>query len=272
MKIGTFLLQVVKLQEICALPSLSEALMHPAIAGICCVDGDTKVYDRLDLAETKRILDFHGLYTSSVYHVAHCDEMTGAGKVRLTDDLHVQLERCALMETGMLMPVPTCSPDVPFHDCRQRMAEYFAMAAELAAPYGIKAVLENYSRAGSTCASVADVGWYLSQIPQLDYVLDTGNFWFTGSDVLEACRRYFSRIRHVHIKDVKGMTDNPPKMIEGRGYDCVTLGAGETPLADILQILEQGGYNDVLSVEVLSPVGLVEKLDGSVRYLKERLG
>ena len=76
MKIGTFLLQIVKMREICGMASLNDALMHPAVQGISCLDGDTKVYDRLDLPETKRILDFHGLQTSSVYHTACCDDIT----------------------------------------------------------------------------------------------------------------------------------------------------------------------------------------------------
>lgn len=270
MKIGTFLLHIVKLQEIHRLQSLAQALEHPAVQGIACMDGDTKVYDRLDLPEAKRILDGHGIATSSVYHVACCDEVTGPGRTALADDLRFQLDRCAAMETTMLMPVPECSADISFDDRRRRMAEYFALAAELAAPYGIQAVMENYSRAESTFATVADVGWYLEQIPQLGYVLDTGNFWFTHSDVLEACEKYLSRIVHVHIKDMKNMAENPIRVFQGRGFDSVAIGDGDTPVEAILSKLQQGGYTGVLSIEISSPAGLAEKLAGSVRWLQNR--
>lgn len=267
MKIGTFLLHIVKLQELCQMNALDEALKHPAIQGISCVDGDTKVYDRLDLREAKHVLDDHGIQTSSVYHVACCDEIIGAGREQLKDDLKFQLDRCAIVETKMMMPVPECSTEIGFPERRKLMMEYFCTAAELAEPYGIQVVMENYSRAESTFATVADVGCYLDQIPQLGYVLDTGNFWFTHSDVLEACEKYLSRIVHVHIKDMKNIKDNPPRVFEGRGFDSVAIGDGDTPIEAIIERLKQIHYSGALSIEISSPVQLVEKLAGSIRYL-----
>lgn len=268
MKIGTFLLHVEKLRELCGTDSWADTLKHPSLEGIACVDGDTAVYDRLDVKEFKRCLDDRGIQTSSVYHVANCDEILGTGRAALADDLKYQLDRCAFMETKMLMSVPGNSDGMAFADCRRRMLEYFNLAAELAKPYGILAVAENYSRPWRTFATVQDVAWYLEQLPQLGFVLDTGNFWFTGSDALEACRRFVDRIVHVHIKDMKNVAVDPPRSYDGRGFDSVAIGSGDTPIRPILECLRSHGYAGTLSIEISSPVGLEEKLARSVRYLK----
>ena len=268
MKIGTFLLHVAKIQSLYQLDTLDEALNLPALQGLSCVDGDTKVFNQYDLHEVKRALDNHGIQTSSVYHVACCDEICGPGRERLKDDLKFQLDRCAIVDTKMFMPVPDCSQAIAIPERRKLMIEYFCTAAELAAPYGIQAVMENFSRAESTFATVEDVGCYLDQIPQLGYVLDTGNFWFTHSDVLDACSKYISRIVHVHIKDIKDISDNPPRIFEGRGFDSVSIGSGDTPIKEILKKLQQYQYSGTLSIEISSAVQLEEKLSDSIRYLK----
>ncbi len=268
MKIGTFLLQVERLQLLYRLPSLEEALKLSAMRGISCVDGDTNLYNRLDLSETKKILDDQGVQTSSVYHVAGCEEILGSGRQKLQDDLKYQLDRCAFMETKLLMPVPQCSTQYAFQDRQKLMMEYLAAAAELAEPYGIQTVLENYSRAESACTTNADVDYFLSQLPQVGYVLDTGNFWFTYSEVMEALEKHLDRIVHVHVKDIKGISVDPPRVLEGRGFDVVAIGEGDLPLKEIVERLKKNNYTGALSIEISSQLRLAEKMEASVCNLQ----
>ena len=268
MKIGTFLLHLEQIQQRYQLGSLEAVLAAPYVQGIQCVDGDTKVYDRMDLSKVKKMLDAHGIETSSIYHVAVCDEITGAGREKLMDDLKYQLDRCAFMETGILMPVPGCSAEIALTDRPKLMLEYFAAAAELAQPYGIKAAAENYSRRESRFTSVAEVGYYLDQLPQLGYVLDTGNFWFTGADVMEACDKYLERTVHVHMKDIKEMTAEPVRTLEGRGFDSTAIGEGDLPLQKIVERLKTVNYEGTLSIEISSPLRLGEKMEESIRNIK----
>ncbi len=268
MKIGTFLLHLVQIQERYQMKSLEEVLASSAVQGIQCVDGDTKVYDRLELPEVKKMLDANEIQTSSVYHVANCDNIMGAEKEKLKDDLKIQLERCAFMETKLMMPVPNCSTQIALEDRPKFMLEYFKTAAELAQPYGIMAVAENYSRAESRFTTATEVGYYLDQLPQLGFVLDTGNFWFTGGDALEACERYLSRIVHVHAKDIKNIDVDPPRMLEGRGFDSVAIGEGDLPLKKIVERLKKQEYEGTLSIEISSPLRLAEKMEASVCNLQ----
>ena len=268
MKIGTFLLHLEQIQQRYQLESLETVLVSNYVRGIQCVDGDTKVYDRMDLSELKKILEERGIETSSIYHCTICDEITGAGRERLKDDLKYQLERCAFMETGILMPVPSCSAEMTLQDRPKLMLEYFATAAELAQSYGIKAAAENYSRRESRFTSVAEVGVYLEQLPQLGYVLDTGNFWFTGANVMEACDQYLDRVVHVHMKDMKEMTVDPVRVLEGRGFDSTASGEGDLPLREIVERLKKIRYDGTLSIEISSPLRLAEKMETSIGNIK----
>lgn len=269
MKIGTFLLHLVQIQERYQMKSLEEVLTSTSVQGIQCVDGDTKVYDQLELPEVKKLLDVHGIQTSSVYHVAVCDEISGAGREGLKDDLKYQLDRCAFMETGIMMPVPSCSANIVLPDRPKLMLEYFSTAVELAQPYGIKVAAENYSRSKSRFTSVTEVGYYLDQLPQLGYVLDTGNFWFTGADVLEACDKYLSRVVHVHMKDIQEMAEDPVRTLEGRGFDSAAIGEGDLPLREIVERLKKIQYEGTLSIEISSPLRLAEKMADSIHNIKD---
>ena len=120
----------------------------------------------------------------------------------------------------------------------------------------------------STFATVSDVEYYLKQLPQVGFVLDTGNFWFTESDVLEICDRCISRVEHVHIKDIKNLHEDPPRVYQGRGFDSMAIGDGDTPIAAILEKLTQSGYSGTLSIEISSPVRLLEKMGASIKYLR----
>ena len=268
MKIGTFLLHLEQIQQRYQIQSLAEVVANLAAQGLQCVDGDTKVYERLELPEVKKMLDAQGIQTSSVYHVAVCDGITGAGREKLMDDLKYQLDRCAFMETKILMPVPQCSADIALADRPKLMLEYFNTAIEAAKPYPITVAAENYSRAESRFTSVAEVGYYLNQLPQLGFVLDTGNFWFTGANVTEACDKYLDRIVHVHMKDIKEMTVDPIRTLEGRGFDSVAIGDGDLPLRRITERLKENGYEGTLSIEISSPLLLKEKMERSIGNLQ----
>jgi len=271
MKIGSFLLNFTNIQRIHQLKTFEEAVNHPALQGIACVDGDTQVYDKYDIREMKRVLDDHGIETSSIYHVAHCDEFAGQGRQKVLDDLKRQLDRCAFMETKMFMPIPECRNDMERSERQKIVLDYFNTAAEAVVPYGMQVIMENISMVQYTFATVSDIGFYLDQIPELGYALDTGNFWFNDSDVLEACDKFMSRIVHVHLKDILPYAENPPRVFLGRGLDVVATGDGIIPIPVILERLKQNGYEGALSLEITTPVQLTEKVARSVSYLKNWL-
>lgn len=89
----------------------------------------------------------------------------------------------------------------------------------------------------------------------LGLCLDTGHYLFGGGDPVDAVRLYNSRIRHLHLKDVKLQVLEAARR-EGVGFlDAVRrgvfceLGEGAVDLRTILQNMTAAGYSDWAIVE-----------------------
>ena len=272
MKISTFILHILKLSELYGLRSFSEALESPFLRGIDGVEGDTKMFSKIDHKEIKRALDGMGLCTPCVYHEARCDGIFGGERERLKDEIKLQLERCAELGTPIFMAVPCCA-EVTEHDAvRSRMAEYFRVCAELSGEYGIRTAAENYASGRSTFATIADTEWFLNKLPEVDFVLDTGNYFFSYSDVTEAFEKFLPRLSHVHVKDIKEYKVAPPYTLLGRGYDSMAIGEGDMPIRNIVDRLSNLGYRGAFSIEISSEIELPEKMRRSIDNLSRWIG
>ena len=89
----------------------------------------------------------------------------------------------------------------------------------------------------------------------LGLCLDTGHYFFGGGDPVEAVCAYGTRIRHLHLKDVKLQTLEAARrdgigFLEAvrRGVFC-ELGEGAIDLKKIIQDLSAAGYSDWAIVE-----------------------
>lgn len=89
----------------------------------------------------------------------------------------------------------------------------------------------------------------------LGLCLDTGHYLFGGGDPVDAVRSYNSRIRHLHLKDVRLPVLEAARR-EGVGFlDAVRrgvfceLGEGAVDLKTILENMSAAGYSDWAIVE-----------------------
>ena len=106
--------------------------------------------------------------------------------------------------------------------CGKLYSMYFAIenhpAPNIESPADVKRLTEGYTTIGAN--------------------LDTGIYNMLGYDVLAAAHLLRDRMYHVHFKDTfKG------------GHDCLPIGDGDAPLAELLKLLEQWGYEHMVSVE-----------------------
>lgn len=183
-----------------------------------------------------------------------------------------QLEYTAALDCKIFMPVPFVGDVHPTPEaraaCRDTVIAHVNDVIELAKPYGIQVVMENYSTTTCPYATVDDIAYLLAQIPELHYVLDCGNFWFNGSNVLEAAERFPERIAHVHLKDI---VTNPAGalQIDGRAGDCVAIGSGEIPFDEIFATLKKSGYDKTMTIEINDAPEMYEKTKTSLQFLQE---
>lgn len=272
MKIGTFMHQLFVMQNQLDCDTLSDVLKRPELAGLQCVDIDSRHLDVHSLKKIKSQLDDKGISVSSLYCDLRLDAIAARGRTALSDELEVHLERCADLNTNIFMPVPLFNGDLSRDDRQARILDFLHMAVERSPQYGVTMVLENFSALNSTIATIADMKFYLDRVPALQYVLDTGSYWFSDIDnALDACIALLDRTIHVHLKDILPVDVNPPKISKnnGRGYDHVATCEGAIPIREIIAELDKVGYDGALSIELITNDEPLGKTQRSIHNLQQ---
>lgn len=149
--------------------------------------------------------------------------------------------------------------------CRNRelqaMRDGLKQMAELGSEKGIIVTVENFDDVHSPLSGIHGVHWFLTQVPELGYTLDTGNYLFYGETVLEALNVLKNRIVHVHCKDRNSVS-----------FASVQTGSGCIPFGKIFAELKEQGYQEYLAIEHFDVVGQEECIRQSAKFLKNHIG
>lgn len=141
-----------------------------------------------------------------------------------------------------------------------RMAAGLSFAAKYGEEKGVIVTVEDFDGLDSPLAGMYGIHWFLQQVPELMYTLDTGNFLFYGEDVLEAFELLKDRIAHVHCKDREPETNA-----------SVQTGTGYIPFEEILDKLKALNYDGFLAIEHFDVAGQEECIRGSAEFLHKFL-
>ncbi len=272
MKFGTFFNQIEAGVSAGEARSVEAAIALLAEQGLGFVDMASSYFDEgFDIPGLLATLKQNGVSVDSMFHAFMFDP-TSAEQLRATkDDTMRHLEQCAVLGSKVYMPLPI----VPGHmkdelDRNNTLLVYtdlFADIAEKAKAMGIYAAVESYSEGWTPLNLISDFDYYFKNIPDLHFVLDTGNFWFTGTSSEEACELFTDRIVHVHLKDILPTADGPMN-INGRTCDSVVIGQGCIDFPRIFTHLKKSGYNAGMTVEINNPHEPIRKIGESLAYLK----
>ena len=137
------------------------------------------------------------------------------------------------------------------------MAEGLSFAAKYGKEKGVTVTVEDFDGLDSPLAGMYGIHWFLQQVPELMYTLDTGNFLFYGEDVLNAFELLKERIAHVHCKDRQ--PENKASVQTGTGY---------IPFTEIIDRLNAQNYDGYLAIEHFDVAGQDECMRGSAEFLK----
>ncbi len=138
----------------------------------------------------------------------------------------------------------------------QRMKEGLAYIARLGQEKGVVVTVEDFDDKNSPLSGMYGIHWFLKQVPQLRYTLDTGNYLFYEENLLEAFELLKGRIAHVHCKDRQKGTNI-----------SVTVGTGYIPFAEVLKKLKEQNYEGYLAIEHFD----VDDQEGCMRRSAEYL-
>lgn len=110
------------------------------------------------------------------------------------------------------------------------------------------------------------------QSPYFGLNFDTGNSFIAGQDPVQFCRRFLSRIKHVHVKDV---SESLAQALRGKdtgigiSHAAVGDGVNAENIRTILILLRDSGYQGFLSIECEGRGGpLIER---SLQWLRKTL-
>ena len=275
MKLGTFMGQLnsaIKLNEAESLSAVFDTFIPMGLSYVDISSEDTRSQgEPTVLAE---ILKEKGVSVASLFHLFAFDNIGKAEIESLKEMTERQLELCGLFDTKLYMPVPVVNfphKDTPaFLDARKRFAEYLHNAVIQGKAYGVQTVIENFSDRKNPNASVEDIAYLLQEVPDLKYVLDCGNFWFGGDNVLSATDLFMEKIIHVHLKD---LVETPTGRLDicGRRGESVPIGEGEIPTKAILEKLQASGYRGGLTVEINHNENMMVEIASSLNNIKAML-
>ena len=138
-----------------------------------------------------------------------------------------------------LLVIPGLLPENASQELIDEVCTRVASFVKEAADEGIDIMVEDYDNPRSPCFNTQTLDHLFAASPQLNHVLDTGNFLFAGEDVMTALRHFRERIHHVHLKDRKAKRD----------YASLPIGTGVMPLNEVVSELLRSGYDGWFTVE-----------------------
>lgn len=165
----------------------------------------------------------------------------------------------------------------------EEAARTLARAARSCQALGLDAVFHHHA---GTYIETPDEIERLSESVDADLLglcLDTGHYYYGGGDPVDAVRKYGSRIRHLHLKDVR------PDVLEEvrrdgvdfleavrRGVFC-ELGEGAIDFSYIISALTAEGFNGwaIVEQDIDPSRSSVKPLESAIRsrkFLRQRIG
>lgn len=139
-----------------------------------------------------------------------------------------------------------------------RMVAGLSFVAKLGNEKGVAVTVEDFDDRNSPLAGMYGINWFLQQVPELSYTLDTGNFLFYRERVSDAFVLLKDRIAHVHCKDRHPDTNA-----------SVQTGSGYILFGEILGKLKEQNYDGYLAIEHFDVEGQEKCMKGSAEFLRK---
>jgi sugar phosphate isomerase/epimerase len=153
----------------------------------------------------------------------------------------------------------------------EAMKRSYGIILEVAEAYGININIEIHGYF-TTNPEMLEKMLDFSKSDRLGLNFDTGNTFIAGNDPVAFCKRFISKIRHVHIKDVsKSLSEASRGKDKGIGISHSAVGDGVNAenIRTILALLKNSNYCGTLSIECEGQGGpLIER---SLNWLRETL-
>jgi inosose dehydratase len=147
---------------------------------------------------------------------------------------------------------------------RERLQAPIEWAREL----GVQLLIETHGIITSTTESMAELLDELGCDDVVGICLDTGNAWLGGSEPLDYIRRFGTRIKHVHWKDLGEDWLGQRGRVFGCGMATIPIGDGLVGVQAIVEALLESDFDGETTLEIAG----IENVQISVTRLREWVG
>lgn len=154
---------------------------------------------------------------------------------------------------------------------REAMLPNMIHLLDYASELGINVAMEDFDDIVAPFATMEQVKWFLDRLPNLGCAFDTGNFFYSDQDVLQAYELLNDRITYVHCKDrsltpVEG--EESHVNVSGKEMYSAAVGNGVIPMSTILEKLLAKGYQGTIAIEHFGSIDQLSDMKTSSSFLK----
>ncbi|MCE0497177.1 MAG: sugar phosphate isomerase/epimerase [Methylacidiphilales bacterium] len=155
-------------------------------------------------------------------------------------------------------------PKTKFGHRLSREQQLFSISEKLDAPVqwaqelGLELLIEPHGVLTDSVDGMEEILQRLGHDSTVGINLDTGNCWLGGSDPVAFVRRFGSRIRHVHWKDLGQEWETKRGKIFGCGMGTIPLGDGKIPVREVCAALLEIGFKGPTTLEVTGKEAVLE--------------
>lgn len=220
-----------------------------------------------DLEAVKAELAEFDLAICSIYEHCHFEE-GGPVNLRIVDVAEELGVDKLLIVPGFLQD--GISKELVLENCVQGLRDLINDAQDKE----ITITIEPFDSEDSVMPDVESLLFFGNQLAELAYTFDTGNFIYSGEDVLLTFDQLSQRIVHVHMKDrtdqaIQGA--NPTILPNGQKLYATAVGQGIMPMATIIKKLKEMNYQGYLTIEHFDAVDYLQTMLDSVDWLNQEL-
>ncbi len=179
---------------------------------------------------------------------------------------------------------------------RKNMLPNVKKLCDAAPKYDVHITMEDYDDLSAAFSTKEELAWFFERVPNLGCAFDTGNFFYSCQEAMEAFELLKNRITYVHCKDrsfgqlypnqllfTKGTAgdgnrektdirlllpkEDTKARLDGKPMFSAPVGGGVIPMTEILKKLKAQGYDGTYAIEHFGSVNHMEWMLQSAEYL-----
>lgn len=182
-----------------------------------------------------------------------------------------QMEKLSMSFIMLAPEVRMAKSEDELKRMKETLITSLAEVSEYAKGSHVKVTIENQSNLTRADSKTEDIRYILDSVPDLGFVLDSGNFFCIGEDVLKAYDLLSDKIVRVHAKDWEYdpygsfVRENIPR------FNGTVIGKGLVPIREILQKLKKDNFDGKVVLEINAGKITTVMLDESANFLRSEM-